>query len=141
MTTGGLPVAEQLAFEHQVIDQPESAGGDLHQDLIDFVAGEIGEESQMPEVDPHDRYLSVSHPPRRAEDRAVPPEDDHQIDPVRIGRLGMETALPPISIWRRPVDHRVSVALQRCSDSFGHLTHAGQPGRGDDSHTEVVRCR
>ena len=141
MTTGGLPVAEQFALEHQVIDQPESAGSDLHQDLVDFVAGEIGEESQMPEIDPHHGYLAISHPPRRAEDRAVPAEDDHQIDLVWIGSLGVETTLPPISLRRRPVDHGVAVALQRCSDSFGHLTYAGKPGRGHDGHMEVVRCR
>ena len=144
MVTVRPTVADQLALEHEMVDKPEPSGGDLRQNLVDLVTGKVGQESEMPEIDPDHRHLSVAHPSGRAEHRAVSPEDDHEID--RRGRVGggegMKATLPPIPLRGRPIYDRVAVAAERRPDAGGDFGDPGEPRRGDDGDPEVVdRCR
>ena len=136
-TPGSRPVADQFALEHQMVDESEAASRDLLQNFVDLVTREIGQEPEMTEVDPHHRHLPIAHPACRPEDRAIPTEDDHEIDPCSIGGgRRVEAPFPPIPLRGLAVDHRMAMVVERCRDAFGNLGDPGDSGRSDHRHAE-----
>ena len=54
----------------------------MSDDAVDLRRLRLGKETDMSEVDSQQRNLAGHHPFRRAQDRAVATQDDHQLDSV-----------------------------------------------------------
>ena len=132
-------VADHLGLEHQVVDEPEGADGDVVERLPGLRNGEVGEEAERAEVDAEHRSLPVAHPAGRPQDRAVATEHDDEVGAFSATRSPVAHA--PFAPAHEAAGDRVAGPLQQRSQAIGLDLHPRQVARPHDRYPQLGGCR